>query len=83
VTIVVSGFLSEKDDSETSWMGVLHQDPSKQYFNLRWKSKHYKDVASLLASAAGKLGLEVLTSLLLGAEIGLLTGVFWSIGICR
>jgi len=64
-------------------MGVLHQDPSKQYYNLRWKSKQIKDVSVLLASAAGKLGLEVLTSLLLGAEVGLLTGVFWSISICR
>jgi hypothetical protein len=50
---------------------------------LRWKSKQYKDIAVLIASAVGKIGIEVATAMLLGAEIGILTGVFWSINICR
>ena len=36
-----------------------------------------------MKGALGKIGIEVATSLLLGAEIGVLTGIFWSINICQ
>ena len=66
VTIVVSGFLSEKEDADDSWEAVLQQDASKQIYNLRWRSRSYLDLIGLIRKKLESVAMEAVTNFLLG-----------------
>ena len=71
LTIVVSGFLSEKDEAENSWMAVLQQDASKQIYNLRWRSRSYQDLINIIKKQLQSVGMEVVWNYFLGVNFAL------------
>jgi hypothetical protein len=75
VNIVVSGFLSEKSDSDRAWEGLMASDESKAYYNLRWNASSKGDVALTVGKALGKVGLEAGMMWLVAGGIGLLGSV--------
>jgi hypothetical protein len=51
VNIVVSGFLSKKDDADKVWKGLLASDESQAYYNLRWNASCLEDVVRYFGEA--------------------------------
>lgn len=82
---MVSGFLSETDDANTSWMGALQRDPSKQFYNLRWRANSTGKIAnSVLGKIGGNIGQWLLNGVVLGSALNLArNAVLWSMDGCR
>jgi hypothetical protein len=71
----VSGFLSENDIGDNSWQGVLLQDESKVYYDLKWKAGQGVSVFKKFAKKAAGKGVELGLMLMLGHAIGIIGGI--------
>jgi hypothetical protein len=55
---------------------MLQHNPSKQYYNLRWKSKSIPELATIVKNMAGSFGMKATLNFLLGAHSSMVSGIF-------